>query len=375
MDSRTTWALLAKYLSGECTDQERATIEAWIREDPSRQQLLDDVRKLWHEAASSQDAGADLDLEAEWNQLKAEMDRVDREQASGRRSGAAPQDRPPRSRMRRPERTDDASADRSTVRVGLTVAATMAALLGLVWILGGPDLLPDSMSASEPHREVVTERGERARIQFADGTTAMLNVDSRLRLPRAFDEERIVHLTGEAFFDVQTDSTRPFILKTSDATVHVTGTSFNVRDYPDDEDIEVAVAEGGVVFRSHPATASASDAALSLTTGDVARLRRTSAEVTKRESADVDAFIAWTRGRLLFEDTPLRQVAGRLERWYNLDFEIRDSEIASLRLTADLKSQSVRNVLDVISATLRIEYRIENGTVYLTSKAPVQSRT
>jgi len=375
MDSRTTWALLAKYLSGECTDQERATIEAWIREDPSRQQLLDDVRKLWNEAAASEDAHDGLDLEAEWNQLKAEMDRVDRERASGRRSGGAPQDRPPRSRARRPDATDDAPADPSAVRLGLTVAATMAALLCIVWILGGPDLLPESMSPSDPYREVVTERGERARIQFADGTTAMLNVDSRLRLPRAFDEERIVHLTGEAFFDVQTDSTRPFILKTSDATVHVTGTSFNVRDYPDDEDVEVAVAEGGVVFRSHPATASASDAALSLTTGDVARLRRTSAEVTKRESADVDAFIAWTRGRLLFEDTPLRQVAGRLERWYNLDFEIRDSEIASLRLTADLKSQSVRNVLDVISATLRIEYRIENGTVYLTSKAPVQSRT
>jgi ferric-dicitrate binding protein FerR (iron transport regulator) len=68
-------------------------------------------------------------------------------------------------------------------------------------------------------------------------------------------------------------------------------------------------------------------------------------------------------------------VAGRLERWYNLDVEIRDAEIASLRLTADLKSQSVRNVLDVISTTLNIAYRIDDGTVYLTATAPVQSRT
>ena len=377
MDSTNTWVLLGKYLSGECSDREREAVEAWIEEDPARRRLLADLRRIWVEAnASSEDAQADLDLESEWSRLKARMDAGDAAE-SDRTGRSFSTDRPPRPRSRRTaasDRSDRADASGSAVRIGSAVAAAIAVILGILWMVGGPDALLDA--ASDPYREVVTERGERARVQFADGTTAMLNVDSRLQLPRPFDAgRRVVHLTGEAFFEVETDSTRPFVLKTDDATVRVTGTSFNVRGYPDDEDVEVAVAEGGVVFRSHPAAGAEDRAELALTTGDVARLRRASAQVTKRESADLDSFTAWTRGRLLFENTPLRQVAGRLERWYNLDVEIRDAEIASLRLTADLKSQSVRNVLDVISAALDIEYRIDDGTVYLTAKAPVQSRT
>lgn len=379
MDSTNTWVLLGKYLSGECTDREREAVEAWIEEDPARRRLLADLRRIWSEAnASSEDAHADLDLESEWNRLKARMDAGDAAE-SDRAGRSFSTDRPPRPRSRRTaasDGSDRANAAGSAVRIGSTVAAAIAVILAVLWMVGGPDALLDAASDPDPYREVVTERGERARVQFADGTTAMLNVDSRLQLPRPFDAgRRVVHLTGEAFFEVETDSTRPFVLKTDDATVRVTGTSFNVRGYPDDEDVEVAVAEGGVVFRSHPAAGADDRAELALTTGDVARLRRASARVTKRESADLDSFTAWTRGRLLFENTPLRQVAGRLERWYNLDFEIRDAEIASLRLTADLKSQSVRNVLDVISATLNIEYRIDDGTVYLTAKAPVHSRT
>jgi ferric-dicitrate binding protein FerR (iron transport regulator) len=384
MDSTNTWVLLGKYLSGECTDRERETVKAWVQEDPARRRLLADLRRIWAEAnTSSEDAPVDLDLESEWNRLKARMDAGDTaDSESGRGGRSFSTDRPPQSRSRRTvvsgrsDRSDRADTAGSAVRIGSAVAAAIAVVLGILWIVGGPDALLNVASDPEPYREVVTERGERARVQFADGTTAMLNVDSRLQLPGPFDAgRRVVHLTGEAFFEVETDSTRPFVLKTDDATVRVTGTSFNVRGYPDDEDVEVAVAEGGVVFRSHQAAGAEDRAELALTTGDVARLRRASARVTKRESADLDSFTAWTRGRLLFENTPLRQVAGRLERWYNLDFEIRDAEIASLRLTADLKSQSVRNVLDVISATLNIEYRIDNGTVYLTSKAPVQSRT
>ena len=384
MDRRSRWALLAKYLSGECTERERRAVEAWAHHQPRRRELLEDIRRIWAEAEpptrSFEELDDDHEIEAEWKRLKDKMESqlgaADGDDARPRPVSAdrPPSSRPPTHRPAPPSETPGI-ANRSAT-VAWTTAATVAILLGIAWLAGGDGFFSGSGSPAEPYREVVTERGERARVQFADGTTAMLNVDSRLQLPRRFDaSRRVVHLTGEAFFEVETDSTRPFVLKTDDATVRVTGTSFNVRGYPDDEDVEVAVAEGGVVFRSHPATGADHTSALALTTGDVARLRRASAQVTKRESADLDAFTAWTRGRLLFDNTPLRQVAGRLERWYNLDVEIRDAEIASLRLTADLKSQSVRNVLDVISTTLNIAYRIDDGTVYLTATAPVQSRT
>jgi ferric-dicitrate binding protein FerR (iron transport regulator) len=61
----------------------------------------------------------------------------------------------------------------------------------------------------------------------------------------------------------------------------------------------------------------------------------------------------------------LSEVALRLERWYNMDVTTRSAALDSLRLTANLKSQSVRNVLDVVSATLGIQYRIKQNTIVL----------
>jgi ferric-dicitrate binding protein FerR (iron transport regulator) len=70
-------------------------------------------------------------------------------------------------------------------------------------------------------------------------------------------------------------------------------------------------------------------------------------------------------GRLVFEEATLTEVAHRLERWYNLEFDVADPALDSLRLTATLKSRSVQNVLDVIAASLDIQYRIQQNTVVL----------
>ena len=382
MERPDTWVLLGKYLSGECTGQEREAVEAWMRKDPSRKQLFDDLRRIWDEsAAPAGDSSEAIDLESEWNQLKAQMQTKGGFRLSSKGgSRPRPADRPPESSDRRPAPAHAPKAIRAwrqnwrRIGKGLAIVAVFA--LGTLWMISALDIpLPETTTAGF-HREVVTERGEQASIQLADGTTVTLNVDSRLQIPHPFsDDERTVHLIGEAFFEVETDSTRPFTLETDDATIRVTGTSFSVRGYPDDDDVAVAVAEGGVIFRSHSVSATQAVSELALTAGDAVRLQRTSDEVIKQESVDLESFTAWTDGRLLFEDTPLHHVAGRLERWYDLKFEIQDTDIASLRLTADLKSQSVRNVLDVISATLNIGYRIEDRTVYLTSKAPVRSRS
>jgi ferric-dicitrate binding protein FerR (iron transport regulator) len=191
----------------------------------------------------------------------------------------------------------------------------------------------------------------------------MVNVDSRLRLPSPFQvDRRVVQLTGEAYFEVEPDPDRPFIVQTESASVRVRGTAFNVRGYPDEDEVAVAVAEGGVAVQ--PQHDGDDPTGVELGAGEVGRMGTADTTVQTRV-ADVTAYTGWTEGRLVFEDAPLQDVARRLERWYDLEVRIRDPSLRSLQLTASLKSRSVENVLDVITASLGIRYRIDHRSVLL----------
>ena len=76
----------------------------------------------------------------------------------------------------------------------------------------------------------------------------------------------------------------------------------------------------------------------------------------------------------MFQEAPLPEVTARLERWYNMRFHLADPRLDSLRLTANLKSRSVENVLEVVSASLGIQYRIQDNTVTLADRTDPASR-
>lgn len=354
MDDPIDWQLLARYLAGSCSPSDDQAIEAWIEADPTRQQFLRELEIIW--AASDAPASSldDATLEADWNRIAAALGEADAPAVPPSPAEPSPnrQARPVRSRRARP-------FSLQTALYGL-LAATL--LVGAIWF--GVTQWGFPIGADPSLREVIAERGERANIHLADGTTVTLNVDSRLQMPTSFADGRVVHLEGEAYFNVATDSTRPFIVRTGHAEINVHGTSFNVRSYPEDRRVQVAVVEGAVSLR--PQRAPSARPGARLESGQVGRLESTSARVTTSTTDDIASILSWMNGRLVFEDAPLREVTARLERWYNLEFDVADPALDSLRLTASLKSRSVRNVLDVVTASLDIRYRIHQNTVVLT---------
>jgi len=355
MKNEPSWALLARYVSGTCSPEEVRRVEAWVRADPSREQLIEELRGIWGAAEGPPRTGcSSVDVEAGWQQVRAEMETS---APDGTETGAdrVPEPQSPSRTQRRPARRRGAGW-----RVG-----AMAALLLLVgglgialWAGGSEEAASDSA-----YRTVTTEPGERSQLQLADGSTVRVNVDSELRLPAPFrSDRRVVQLTGEAYFDVEPDPDRPFIVQTETASVRVRGTAFNVRGYPDEDEVAVAVTEGGVsVCPQHD---ESEPAGVEVEPGEVGRTATADTTVQVR-AANLDAHTGWTEGRLVFENAPLPEVARRLERWYDLDVRIRDPALRSLRLTASLKSQSVENVLDVITASLGIRYRIDQDSVLL----------
>lgn len=343
------WNLLARYFSGRASAADTAWLEVWLAEDPSHATLLAQMEAAW-DAAGRQIPGrgsAGFDLEAGWASVARRIE------------GSLPQSAAPEPAARRHDRpasrrtTPRSSAYRSW-RQGAGLVAIVA-ITALTVIVGqkllGP-FAPAVTESSVPLRTVTTEPGQRASTRLEDGTMVKLNVDSELRITSDFNrEQRVVHLEGEAFFEVMPDPGRPFVIHVGDAVVEVVGTAFNARAYPDENRAEVAVTEGRVALRS--GYAATRDTVL-LRPNDVGVV--SGGALSARRQVDLTRYVAWRDGRLIFEAAPFEEVAAQLERWYDLDIELKVPPSHIRALNATFTDESLSEILNAIAAALDLEF-------------------
>lgn len=206
--------------------------------------------------------------------------------------------------------------------------------------------------------EVIIPYGKQSQISLADGTKIWLNAGSRLSYPESFSgNKRVVYLSGEAFFDVESDPDNVFRVMTEDMKIEVTGTRFNVTSYASDQETQAVLLEGKVVAgRNRPFSRG-----VELDPGERILYEKDQKEFIK-ERVDVELYSSWIDGYLIFENQKIATIIKKLERYYNQQIEIRGiSEQAvfsgKLDLTFDLEK-----VLDNIafSASFSVEKENEN---------------
>jgi len=182
----------------------------------------------------------------------------------------------------------------------------------------------DSSASSSPSAKnrVSTPRGGKYRVLLSDGSTVWLNASSSISFPVVFnDTTRQVELDGEAYFDVKTDQHRPFRVVTSNHTVNVLGTSFNVCAYSDDVESNITLIDGSVqVKTAHEQTLLKPGQQVAVSLG---------AKLTIN-SVDVDAVTAWKAGFFSFEDEDIAEVMKKISRWYDVEV-INESQPKSFR--------------------------------------------
>jgi Fe2+-dicitrate sensor, membrane component len=211
-------------------------------------------------------------------------------------------------------------------------------------------------------REYSTVRGQRTAILLADGTRAVLSVESRLRVPATYgNRSRDVYLDGEGFFEVIHDSKMPFRVHTARALAEDLGTAFVVRAYPEDSTTTVVVTEGKVALR---ASDEGADRGAELTRGQLGQLDP-SGVVNIVQHVDVERYLAWRQARLVFKRTPLAQVARELERWYDIDITLADSSLASVPVTGVFVSQPADRILRNVARSLDVKYTRQGREVRL----------
>ncbi|MCH7534681.1 MAG: FecR domain-containing protein, partial [Bacteroidetes bacterium] len=195
---------------------------------------------------------------------------------------------------------------------------------------------------------------EKVELDLADRTNVVLNVNSKISYPRTFDgDKRIVKLEGEAFFNVETDSTKPFVIHVGDGRIVVKGTSFNVNANNPDS-IVVTVKEGVIQFYHE-----GSDQSELLTVDGKGTLMASSDEVVKADN-DNDNYLFWYDGKLWFKNTSLKNVVAKLNKEWNVGLSIADEAIEGCPVTASLTSEEVEKILRLLEMTLDIRVEVED---------------
>ena len=322
---------LLRLIEGECSPQEAARIQAWIVADPRRARLLEELRVVWSLTGGT--------ASRDWNAAAARERLVHARgllmfPAANRFQWTAPW----------------------ATRIAVAIAVTTAGLLS--WSLH---------RGTVPPSEYATAAGQLSALRLPDGTRVLLGVASRLVVPRDYGAgARVVELDGEAYFAVQHDAARPFLVHTRQGTTEDLGTEFAVRAYRGENQLQVVVASGRVALRgaARPeavvATLSARDRAVIPSGG--------AATVTRRVA--LEQALAWTRGTLLFDDAPVGRVRAQLERWYDLDIVTDDPSLDAERITISFATKSADAAVDALARVLGVRVTRAGGLVRLTAINP-----
>jgi len=252
------WNLITKYLTGEISPEENDELLQWIDEKSANKELLKKAESLW-ELSGKYNFDFKPDTNRDWEELKA---KIIAESA-----------------------VTKFSVSEKTTFWWLKIAAAALLLIGIGYLVKTALKTDEKTMLSGKVAYIDVETTDSINVFYLpDDTKIWLNKNSRFTYPAKFvDKERVVTLNGEAFFEVVDDTTQPFIVYAGNTQTKVVGTSFNVRAYEDEEEIEVDVVEGKVEFSVKE---DKEGKKLILETGDKGTFDKKSSSVKKRKNKD-----------------------------------------------------------------------------------------
>lgn len=318
--------LLAKYFAGEAAAPEQQAVELWVAGSPANQREFEQQKMLWEDLGAvmlDKALATRFDVDTAWSNVKAAR------QAGGGESTKAS----------------------SPLAWTLRIAASLVLLAAVAYVLSTylVDAPPVELAATT---EILD-------IDLPDKSHVTLNQQSTIQYPTEFaTNRREVSLKGEAFFEVEPDAERPFVIHAGAATITVLGTSFNVKSSVLEDTVSVFVATGRVLF------AVGGDETV-LTAGQKATYVAKSgllASTSSSTSTGVDQF--WKTRQLSFSGHSLPDVITALEAAYFVDIELENEQMANCRLSVNFENDPLDNILEVIALTLDLSVS-KNGNLIL----------
>lgn len=322
--------LIIKSLSGSLSPEEQQELRVWMDESPENRREYEDYQKVW-QLSNPLNEIQDFQTSAEWKKLETAIDQ---------------------DHISTPHRKSVPFRQSPWLSVAASVAFLVIAALVVYMFLfnsGG--------------NEIVMESGDQEiHFRLPDGSQVWLNRNSTLSYEEEFSEaERNVSLSGEAFFEVEKNRKKPFVIRAEKAEVRVLGTSFNIKAYPEAAQTEVYVKSGKVSLGVQEQEAQKARKII-LTPGETGILQKgdLSLNLTKDTSPNV---LAWKDNKLVFEKATLRQVVKTLEEYFAVNISVSGSTILECRFTSTFTEPELEEVLEVLRLTLNLTITREGDSL------------
>ncbi len=307
--------LILKLLSGTISADEHATLNEWINESQLNKKLAEDFMLVWKLSKSNVSTG-DFQTPQEWAKLEASIKKTEVSQAK--------------------------EIELFSNTSWLKIAASIAFLTLFSWLLYLIVFNHDTILKESQDTMV--------QLTLPDGSEVWLNHHSRLAYQDNFnDENRIVKLEGEAFFEVKKNTRKPFIIQTSQAQIGVLGTSFNVHAYASSSQTEVFVVTGLVNF----ASIENSNTGITLKPGETGTLSKGNKYVAL--STENKNALAWKEKRLSFKKTSLRDVVESLEEYFKIDIEVKNNDALRCRFTGSFNEPTLEEIIEALRISLDLK--------------------
>lgn len=241
-----------------------------------------------------------------------------------------------------------------------------------------------NITGNERFSTVEVEYGSKSKIILPDGTSVWLNSGSKITYPEKFAvNSRKINLTGEAFFDVVRDESRPFFVNTKDINIKVLGTTFNVKSYDDENTVETTLISGKVELKrknssetnfiqlkpNQMAVFYKSEKTVEIKSP--ADKREDVAPILKRETIEIDAveepqlITSWKDGKLKFDTELFGVLAQKMERWFDVKITFKNEAAKSIRYSGSFDDESIDQAMHALQLSYPIRYEIKKNEVYI----------
>lgn len=368
------WALITKKLSGEATASEKDELHELLRKQPSWQYAYEMISKWWDTGENKE---TDTEALASWQHVKEKV------------SGRILQEVTCTGGMAEP-------AEETAAKGGGYRWKLMAWIGGILILLGcigfyfiknniagaGMDI---AHSGKNTVSEISTRYGSKSKITLPDGTIVWLNSGSNLLYNnKSFGEsDREVTLSGEAFFNVTHDPEHPFIIHAGKINVQVLGTSFDVKNYPDDKTVEATLIKGSieVTFANDPGRKVLLKPDEKLTVynngkTETQHLKTPGPEIKNvykvspltvlpEDSTVVET--SWVQNKLAFSSEAFSQLAIQMERWYNVKIHFSGDKVQQYHFTGIFEDETLDQALKALQITAPFHYKVEKNEVYISN--------
>ncbi|MBI4646780.1 MAG: FecR domain-containing protein [Bacteroidia bacterium] len=318
--------LLTKYLDNEATKEEQSLLEFWKQANPSNDALFKEYQKIYSKIAGINPENQ-IDINAEWGKLSSKITFED-------------------------SKIIELAPRRNQLIWAILKVAAVIILLSLTTV--GVYLFTNKGGNMQ-----FSTGNEIAETTLPDGTKVTLNKYSSIQFSKQFNEKtRNVTQTGDAFFDVTSDKSKPFQIKAGEIIIEVLGTSFYIDAGQENEKIEVIVKTGNVaVYQQNDTTKK-----IMLVSGNKGTFLKNTGELLKSLNDDIN-YLAWKTRELIFNNTPLYIIIETLNRTYKSEIIIKSENIKNCRMTGPYLNKTLDYILENLKAGMDLKIEKKGATI------------